>query len=184
MTAVFILILAIMIARILYAVFDIVLTQFDTGLYATYNWWWKAGIVVSGLSFVNMIFFLDKKILSFKFKGIFAYFYLAGLIFAIIYPINSYADFVTVSSVTVYAGLGAAIIPLIFLYIAIKSTGEVRRTSYIIFFAIIIYIAAGLSVNANFIALVGGPFIVYLLFAIGNSVGIILLVIGARKFQI
>ena len=57
MTAVFILILAIMIARILYAVFDIVLTQFDTGLYATYNWWWKAGIVVSGLSFVNMISF-------------------------------------------------------------------------------------------------------------------------------
>ena len=83
--------------------------------------------------FCQYDFLLDKKILSFKFKGIFAYFYLAGLIFAIIYPINSYADFVIVSSVTVYAGLGAAIIPLIFLYIAIKSTGEVRRTSILSF---------------------------------------------------
>jgi hypothetical protein len=193
MNTTFILILAIFISRIIFSIFDFIETQYDINFYAQpiiNNWTWKIGIVISGLGYIYMIYFLDKQILHFKFKGIFAYIYLAGLVFAIAYPISTYTDFQLVSSVTVYTGLGFAIIPLAFLYIAIKSTGDVRKTALLIFLSIVFIAVSGLLVNANFIGPLiiayGGSVIfpIYLVFAAGTSLGLILLVIGARKFQI
>ncbi|MHA1681054.1 MAG: hypothetical protein ACTSUE_08600 [Promethearchaeota archaeon] len=188
--AVFVVILCLLVSRIFYMIFDFYYTKFDTLLYPgePQIWYWKTGQLIAGLGQVYLVLVTDRKILNFKFKGIFAYILLAGLIFGFFYPINTMADFEFISTISIIPMLGILIVLIVFINIAIKSSGRVRRTAVILVIAFLIYTLAALLVNAGIISAlesaIGVPVDVYmyLIQSVLKAIGITMLAIGASRW--
>jgi uncharacterized membrane protein len=132
------------ISRTLYFYFDFFLTHFDPSLfYITPNiYYWKAATFFSTIGIVFVLFIMDKKIYHFKLKGLFAYLLLIVSLIQVFYPVGietGEADFKTISTIGIFGTLLGAIIPLTFIYMAIKSSGEIRKLSIILVICIMAY---------------------------------------------
>lgn len=189
---VFLLILFLLIARIFYSIFDFYYTQFDQSLYyiSPNIWFWKMGEVFTGIGPAILIFIIDKKILGFKFKGILSYILIAGIIAGFVYPVSNTFDFQMVSSIGLISGFGAAIIPIIFIYIASKSTGEVKKIAILILVGFILYIVGSLLVLDNLVTFLVSLYgsnmqiVLYITSTGLKSIGLIIFSFGATKFKI
>lgn len=189
--SVFILMVGLFISRLLYTYFDFFLTQFDNDLY-----WrmpnvlvWKLGGLAAGIGFIFVLFIIDKKVLKFKLKGSLAIIYAIAMSIQFLYPVNSLEDFQFISTIGFYFNFIALIIPVIFFYIGIKIPG-LRRTSFLIAFAVIIYGIGGSLASESLIApfaTIFGPdirIIFFLLFLVFKLVGLSLLTQNVTKFNI
>lgn len=189
--SVFVMMLCLFISRLFFTYFDFFLTKFDESKY----WkmpniiYWKIASFISTLGFLIVLFIVDKTVLNFKFKGVLSYLMLIINIVQLLYPVNSAKDFEFVSSLS-YISLGiGAIIPLIFLYIGIKTPG-LRNISFLIVSAIIIYVIGGLLVGENILEPLRktfGPQIhitVFFIFLISKIVGLCLLTYAVSKFSL
>jgi len=189
--SIFILILCAAISRAIYFYYDFYLTQFDPDkLWRIPNvYYWKiAGFIGScALSFV--LFVTDKKVLSFKFKGIFAYFVLTIASIQLLWPINSSSDFIFVSSIGIYASLAAILLPIIFIYVGIKTPG-LRKVCFMIVVGIIIYAIGSFLVSENILAplreIYGSPaeITAFFLFLTFKITGLSLLAYSVTKFTL
>jgi hypothetical protein len=104
-----------------------------------------------GLGIAYLIDVVDKKILQRKFKGILTIIMIAGAIMVMIIPINSLEDFALVSTVSMIPQLGVVIVPFVFISLGLKSTGELRQTSWMIVLASIFLAVASIIVNAGIV---------------------------------
>ncbi|MBD3253963.1 MAG: hypothetical protein GF383_02670 [Candidatus Lokiarchaeota archaeon] len=149
---IFILVLCFAVSRILYTYFDFFLTRFDYNKYHLIpnQYVWKAASVVFLSGLAILMFIIDKKVINFKFKGVFAYIIIAVIIFELIYPISSADDFELIAMVeTIGALIGVILFPMIFIYLGIK-TPRLRKISLIFAFGIIIF-AIGAGIQARFV---------------------------------
>nr|MDO8086657.1 hypothetical protein [Candidatus Sigynarchaeum springense] len=122
------------ISRTLFMIFDFFLTKYDTDFYAQHVWWWKSGSLFAAVGVIAILFIIDKKILSNKFKGIFAYLMLAGTILQFVYPVNTYdPDFIVASTIGILGSATSFLVPILFLYIGKKNSRLAENCIYLRF---------------------------------------------------
>ncbi len=186
--AMWVLIFALFLSRLFYMWFDFGLTHFNQAIYYKFAIWWQIAQLIIGCGLAVIVFVIDRKILNFKLKGIFAYIILAGSIVTLLWPMNSSADFDTISLIGILPQLGMFVVFIVFLNIAVKSTGRVRKTALIIIFAFVLYTVAALLVNAGIITALTpilGPNTDVLMYVIQSTLktaGIIMMAAGAARW--
>nr|MDO8084305.1 hypothetical protein [Candidatus Sigynarchaeum springense]MDO8119317.1 hypothetical protein [Candidatus Sigynarchaeota archaeon] len=186
--AMWFLIFTFFLSRLLYMWFDFGLTHFDKAIYHLYVNWWKVAQLIVSIGLAVLVFVVDRSILGFKFKGIFAYIIIAGSILTLLWPVYSETDFDTISTIGILPQLGLLIVLIVFLNIAIKTSGRVRRTAFIIIFASIMYAVAALVVNAGIITALKPVFgdntdvLMYAIQSILKATGIIMMAVGAARW--
>ncbi len=176
------------ISRTLFSIFDFFLTQFVEATYANFPniWFWKLGAVSSAIGVVAVLLIVDKKILGNKFKGIFAYILLAAIIVQTLYPVNTFADFQVASTIGLIGSIMAFLVPILFLYIGIKTPG-LRRTAFIFAFGIIIYMVGSAFVSAAIIPIFYAAGLtqtmVYFISTSAKALGLVMMTVGATRFR-
>lgn len=188
-TSMFILMVFLFISRFLFFFYDFYFTKFDPSTFhlEPNMLLWRFAMNFSMFGYFIILFSVDRKVLRFKFKGIFSYIILIGFVLIIIYPVNSPEDFVIVSTLGALGNLAAVFLPIIFIYIGIKTPG-VRKYAFMIAVGIIIY-AIGSSLVIQSVAdplrkAYGNNIQILLfgLFFIGKISGLTLLSVGVVKF--
>ena len=176
------------ISRIFFAIFDFFLTKFDTTTYALFPnvWFWKFGALFASIGVIIVLWIVDKKILGNKFKGIFAIIMLVSTVAETLYPVTTFADFQVASTIGLIGSLFALLIPILFIYIGIKTPG-LRKTAFLLAFGIIIYTLGGGLVSAAIINifLTAGltQTMVYLISTSMKIMGLLMVTIGATRFR-
>ena len=189
--SIFILMVCALISRSIYIYYDFFLTEFTASeLYKYPNViYWKLAGFIGPLGLVTVLYAVDKKVLKNKFKGILAYFSLAVLIVLLFYPITTKEDFEFVSTIGLIGILPFILIPVIFLYLAIKTPG-LRTTCLMIFLGIIIFAFGSILVGENFLAPLRSLYgvqvetIAYTIFFISKIIGLTLLAVSVTKFTL
>jgi hypothetical protein len=140
------------ISRTFFMLFDFFFTKFVELDYPKFPnvWFWKFGSLFGAIGVVAILFIVDKKILSNKFKGIFAYIMLSSTVIMMIFPVYTYPDFVMVSTIGFIGSATSLLVPILFLYIGIKTPG-LRKTAFIFTFGILIYVVGSAFVSASII---------------------------------
>jgi hypothetical protein len=190
LTAISIMISGLFISRILFAYFDFILTDFDENLYGVFPNYllWKTAMFFAASTLVYLLWVLDKTIIENKFKGIPAIITLVVMVIALSLPINGLEDFKTMSLYSSIANFTALLIPGIFFYIAKESSGEIRRTAFLIGFGILIYAIATLLVNESLIAGLNSALqvdtrsFIWILSILTKCIGLSLFAISSVKF--
>ncbi|MBN2152916.1 MAG: hypothetical protein JW839_15805 [Candidatus Lokiarchaeota archaeon] len=176
------------VSRTLFMEFDFFLTKFVEATYPDFPnvWFWKFGSVFASVGVIAILFIVDKKILSNKFKGVFAYIMLAAAIVQFAYPVDDYADFVVASTIGIVGSATSFLIPILFLYIGKKTPG-LRRTAFTFAFGIIIYVLGGALVSASiipmFYALGLSQTMVYLISTSMKVLGLLMVAYGTTRFH-
>lgn len=112
----------------------------------------------------------------------------AGSILTLLWPVTSEAEFDTISLIGILPQLGMFVVFIVFLNIAVKSTGRVRTTATIIIFAFVLYTVAALLVNAGVLTALEpiiGPNTDVLMYVIQSTLkaaGIIMMAAGAARW--
>lgn len=182
------LVFTLLLSRLFYMWFDFGLTHFDEEVYFQYVIWWKIAQFIVGIGLAVIVFVVDRNILQFKFKGIFAYIIIAGLFIMLFWPVYSKTDFDSMSIMSILPQLGMLIVFFVFLNIAIKATGRVRTTAVIIIWAFVLYTVAALSVNAGIISAIepilgsNTKIYMYAIQTLLKTAGIIMMASGASRW--
>jgi len=175
------------ISRTLFMIFDFFLTKYDTDFYAQHVWWWKSGSLFAAVGVIAILFIIDKKILSNKFKGIFAYLMLAGTILQFVYPVNTYdPDFIVASTIGILGSATSFLVPILFLYIGKKTPG-LRKTAFTFAFGIIICVVGSAFVSASLITIFYSAGLdtnqVYLISTSMKVIGLSMVTYGTTRFH-
>ncbi len=177
-----------LVSRLCYIYFDFFLTKFYTYLYyvSPNIWFWKAGSFIAAIGVAVVVWTVDRKILQNKFKGVLAIIMIAAAVTQLVYPVGDKSSFDTVSLIGIVGSLGAFLIPILFLWIGIKTPG-LRKIAFAIVFGTIIYVLGNSLPNSNILALFTGlgmsPDLVYLVSTLMKTTGLILLAIGGSQFK-
>ncbi len=190
LTATAIMIAGLLISRILFSYFDFVLTDFNENLYGVYPNYlvWKSAMFITASTLVYLLWILDKIIMQNKFKGIPSIATLIIIGIALALPINGLEDFKTMSLLATVANVAALMIPGVFFYIAKESSGEIRKTSFLIGFGILMYALATLIVNESIIAGLNSVLqfetrsMIWMISIFTKSIGLSLFAISSVKF--
>ena len=184
----FILILCMFVSRLLYIQFDFIYTEFNPDKYHTYPsaLIWQIATFIIMLGYGIFVFIVDKRLLDFKIKGILAYILIIVGVIILIYPVNTADDFEFLASLLLIGNIVAVIIPIIFIYIGLK-TPNLRKPFYSMAFGIIIYaIGANLMNTALLEIMISAlgsqiQIIMVFLFLVFKITGLIMIIYGARK---
>ena len=194
MRATWVLILCLFISRIFYMIFDFHLTSFDESLYFLEPniWYWKTGQFIVGIGLATMVFVVDRKILDFKLRGIISYIILVGSVITLLIPVANEQDFNFVSIISSLPQVGIVVVAIVFINIAVKTSGEVRKTASILIIAFMLYGLSAIVVNAALIDVLDAlladtttqsiEIYMYIIQAAGKSIGIVLIAYGASRF--
>ncbi len=188
LSSMFILILCMFISRLFYVQFDFVFTQFNPEKNHTFPaaQFWQIGTFIIMLGYGTFVFTVDKRLLDFKLKGILAYILIIVGIIILVYPINTAEDFGFLSSLLLIGNIVAVLLPIMFIYIGIK-TPDLRKTFYSMAFGIIIYAIGANLVNTTILEMLMNAFgsgiqiIMFFLFLIFKITGLVMIIYGARK---
>jgi len=144
-------------SRIAYFIFDFYLTRLNPDLFWQYPnvWLWKTGNFLSGAGISYLLYVVDRKVYNFKFKGILAYGNLAIALVQFLWPISGPESYNLVSTIGFLSILFALLIPITFLYVGIKSTGDLRKMSFLMVLGILLYSFAGQLLNESLLEMIG-----------------------------
>lgn len=192
--SIFVLVACLCIGRIFFAIFDFHYTQLNQ-IYYTEPMsvlFWKIAVAIATLGQAFLLFTVDRKIMQNKLKGIPALIMVIGTIVVCVYPVRQgvFEDFTIISTILALISLAMLYLFAIFIFIAKKSSGDIRKTALTFIFGFAIYMIAALMVNASVIEsltnLIGQPVEVamYLIQTIMKMVGMFLLARGATKFSL
>ena len=192
MTSMFILFICLFISRLIYTMWDFLLTEFDPSrFYIMPNViYWKIGALINAFGYAIVLFTIDKKIFDFKFKGIFADIVIIVGIVQIIYPTNSSQDFDVISTISLLSNVISIVFPTMFFYIGLKSpqSSGYRKLAFLIAIGVIIYaIGSNLVIEGFIIALesifgTNTRITLYFLFLVFKITGLIILTNGVIAF--
>ncbi len=191
LVSVAVLMFCLFVSRLLFAIYDFSLTQFDTSIAYLYPNYlvWKFAALSSSIGFIVILYTIDKEILNFKLKGILAILMLIFTLIQFFYPVNTPQDFDMLSFIGIFGNIVAIIIPIIFLYTGIKIQG-LRKSSFIIAFGIIIYaIGSNLVIEPILSPLraLYGPdvqIVMYFLLFIFKITGLLMFSYGVTQFTL
>ncbi len=183
--------ITLLVSRILYMVFDFVLTLFDENTYYLMPniWFWKSASAIVAAGYAIMIYITDKRVLQFRFKGIIAYIICGVAVVQLLYPVASKADFDTVSAMSFLVNLVAIVIPAFFFYMA-KNPSPFRAAAVMIALGVIVYaIGANITVESLVVMLVDafGPasrITMYFLSLLFKVAGLLMFSYGVTRFAI
>jgi hypothetical protein len=147
--SVLVLVIGLAISRSLYFYYDFFLTKFDPNLlyHPNYVNYWRVATVITGYFGSIVLYVIDRDIYRFKLKRIPVFVIIAVATFQAVYPIRNAEDFNLVSAVGTVVSAIAVIVPLTFLYLAIKSSGELRRTSLTFAIGITLFAIIGILMS-------------------------------------
>ncbi len=148
---IFVIFLGLLISRLIYFYYDFFLTLFNPDLLYVYPnvLYWKVANLISNMGQVIAIFLIDKVLLKFRLKGSLSYIFLAISLIQFFYPISTAEDFQIASSIGLFVVLIMIILPIIFIYIGIK-TPQLRKYSFIFVLGIAFYFI-GSMIDSEFI---------------------------------
>ena len=178
-------------SRISYVLFDFYYTKFDMDLYylSPNVWFWKIGGIFLCLGVAYITYIFDIRVLKNKYKGIFAYFSIMGGIIIAVWPVNSLDDFMIATNLGIIPAIGVLIIPGIIFGIARNSSGQIRKVSYLLIFAVLMYFIGTVIVHPDIIIYANEStgketeVYFYLIQAILKSIGLLLAIYGSGKFM-
>nr|MDO8111998.1 hypothetical protein [Candidatus Sigynarchaeota archaeon] len=189
LSGVLFLMLVLFLSRILYMIFDFFLTKFVQVTYPIFPniWYWKTASLISAYGIGVLLLIIDRRILQFKFKGIFAIIVFAAATFQFFYPVSTTDDFQFVSTIGVVGSMAMLVIPILFFWIGAKTPG-LRKIAFSVAFGAIIYAVGGSLVSATFINIfIGVGLTQDMVYAISigmKAVGLVLITYGATHFSI
>jgi hypothetical protein len=133
------------ISRTFYFIFDFYLTKLNPALfYVEPNiWFWKLGNLFTSLGGIFVLYTIDKTVYQKKLRLIPEFILLIVAFAQFFYPVVDKASFDMVSAIGAVGSVISIIIPLTFIWLAIKSAGVVRRTSLILGIGIVVYGVVG-----------------------------------------
>ncbi|MBD3338696.1 MAG: hypothetical protein GF353_06295 [Candidatus Lokiarchaeota archaeon] len=187
----FILMLCLAISRILFLYYDFFLTEFDPETFADpiNVLVWRIAMIFYAIGYASVLFAIDKSILDFKFKGIFAYITIAILIIQLVYPIRTLQDFVFVNTLGSVGLLVAIVIPIIFIYLGIK-TPTLRKSAFMIAIGSILFAIGAMLVVQSILEPLREAFgtdiqiLMFLLFFIFKITGLSLFSYGVLTWKL
>jgi hypothetical protein len=188
--SVFLLIFGLGIARLLYGYYDFFLTKFDPNLlWIKPNVYiWQVATFIGGFAGALVLFAVERDIYRFKFKLIPTAIIIIVSFTQLLYPINSEADFKLVSNLGTIGMFSSIIIVITFVYLAIKSSGEMRRVSWILVCSLIGYAIIGMLMSEPILNALDEAFglrnVIVLLVPIAKLVFLSLFGYGATKLHI
>lgn len=176
------------IARTLFCIFDFFLTDFISANFVLMPniIVWQVGCFFAGSGGAIVLFVLDRQIFNFKFKGLLALISFSVATIQLVYPINGSLDnFELVSSIGFIGTIMGLLIPLTFFYLAIKGTGELRRTALILGIAIVVYGIIGMLMSENILVTIENMrLFIIIMVPIVKIICLIILGKSATKLQI
>ena len=173
-----------LISRILYTIFDYFLTKFDTSTYVDFPnlWYWKTASLLLAIGVAVLLIFIDRRVLHNKFKGIFGIIIIIAGAVQFFYPVHDLQEFAIASGIGTAADFCAFFIPILFIWIAIK-TPELRKISLAVAIGAIVYVVGGTLVSPTFINLLGlTQDIMYAIDTILKTIGLVMISYGAMHF--
>jgi hypothetical protein len=187
------LMIGLLLSRVFYIIFDYNLTLFDAEVY-TYSpniWIWKLASAISVFGSLPIFYYIDKRILAFKLRGIPTILLFLGGIVTVAYPVREgvQSDFQIISLISLFTAIGALLIPIVFGYIAVKTPGDMRKIASMIVIGLILYAIGGTLVNEGLLAPLKENFgneiqiWVYLLSTGLKSIGLSIFAVGSSKFN-
>lgn len=190
MFGLFVLMLTLLISRIMLCYFDFFLTKLneDTYYLSPNIEVWKTATLISVIGFIVLLFIIDKRVLRFKFKGIPAYILIGLALFQFLYPVDNIEDFRFISMIGLFQMVVVAWVPLLFLYIGIKTPG-LRKISFTIVIAILIYAGGGLLVGEHILGPLRAAYgneihvLIFFVFVITKIIGLSLLSYSSTQFS-
>jgi hypothetical protein len=106
-------------------------------------WFWKSGNLSTTLGAVVVLYVLDKLVYQMKLKKIPEITLIIVGLFQFLYPVNDKQSFEFVSAIGIIGTVISIIIPITFLSLGHKSAGQLKQTSYILGFGILVYALIG-----------------------------------------
>ena len=167
--------------RIIFIIFDFFLTNFNVDEHNTYLSTYKIGLFFVLLGFSALLYIIDGLLFKGKDKYLFTIAYFIPVIFIFLSPtIDAVQNWVTISFIS------WAIIPIGYIYIGIKATGEVRRKAIYIILGVIIYLVSYLFLAEGVIVPILTQFPIYIydihsIVVVGKIIGVILIAKGYLK---
>jgi hypothetical protein len=154
MSAACLLLLCLGISRLIYFYYDFFLTEFNPNLlWVKPNvYYWQAATLISGISAAFLLFVLERDIYRFKTKLIPTGAVIVVAAIQFLYPINSEADFTFVSTIGIVGSLAFLLAIITFVYLAIKSTGHLRRVCVVLMIGMLLYALAGITMSENILS--------------------------------
>lgn len=186
---VFILILGLGLARLTYGYYDFFLTKFDPNLlWVRPNvYFWQVATFIGGFTGAFVLFAVERDIYRFKLKLIPTTVIMGVAFVQLFYPIRSQADFALVSNLGTIGMLSSVIVVFTFVYLAVKSSGEMRRVSLVLVFSLIGYALTGMLMSEPILNAIDVGFglrtVIIILVPIAKLVFLGLFGYGATKFQ-
>jgi hypothetical protein len=154
MGAALLLILCLGISRLLYFYYDFYLTEFNPDLLwvKPIVYYWQLATCISGYSSAFLLFVLERDIYRYKTCLIPTIAVIAVATFQLLYPINSKDDFTFISTIGIVGSLAMLLAIITFIYLAIKSTGLLRKVCIGLMIGIFFYAIAGLAMSENILS--------------------------------
>jgi len=188
---VFVFLLTLAISRVLFFYFDFYLTALDPAnfLMGSNLIYWRIASAITGFGVGFLLIVVDKRILSFKLKGILGYIVMGSAVLHLFYPIYTLNDFWTLSTIGTIAGASIIIIPIFFLYLGIKVPSN-RAVAFLLAIGSICYAIASLGISETFLGpleqLVGGDIrsIFIIIMTIMRAGSLITIGLSSTKLQI
>ncbi|NMC04440.1 MAG: hypothetical protein GYA24_04470 [Candidatus Lokiarchaeota archaeon] len=154
MGAAFLLILCLGISRLVYFYYDFYLTNFvpDMLWRQPQVFYWQVATAISGYSSASILFVLERDIYRYKTRLIPTIMVLATATIQLLFPILSKDDFNLVSTIGLVGTCALLLAILTFIYLAIKSTGLLRKVCVALTIGVLIYAVAGMAMSENLLA--------------------------------
>ena len=176
--AMFLFMVLVAVARVIFSIFDFYLTDFNTDYYVANVWVWKIGMILSQAGIVVLLFVPDKTVFKFKLKGILAYIVAAEIVVQVIYPVNTLAEFNNDSLFTLVEVAGSIILPIMF-FMSGSRQKVLRKSSWQIAWGVIFYIIGGvISLTPPFFSSGDIRVYLYVFSTISKCVGLIAIYFG------
>ena len=142
-------IIGLAISRICFFVFDFYMTKYDSDLVYVYPniVVWKVGMLISMLSAIGIVYVVERDIYEFKTKKIptVVLFFLAVLFLFILCLITQVL--ILFLSSWAFLWLVSLVVPIGFIYLARKTSGQLRKISVMIVLSVLIYSFAGVLIS-------------------------------------
>jgi hypothetical protein len=143
------LILGLGISRILFFIFDFHLTQYDSELVYVFPYVlaWRFGSFLATALGVPILYVVERDIYEFKTKKIPTVFLSILSVIPLVYPINNKFDFDVVSAISASATLVSLLVPIGFIYLARRTSGQMRKVCIMISLTIFLYGIAAILIT-------------------------------------
>ena len=179
------------VSRSIYFYYDFYLTNYDPNLlFQVPNvYYWKTALFIGTIFSLPLLYVVERDVYQFKTKNIPTTILIIMAVIIFVFPIESKEDFEFVSLIGTLSFLIALLVPAAFIYIAIKTSGQLKKVSITLATAIIAYGIFSMLMSENILsaldnAMPGIRTFMIILFPIGKVICLVLISYATINFRI